>query len=169
MIFFIYFAAHVELHTVKWPLCAPCRQSANLWKPLGEKELSNKVYSCSLLIVLKINKIWLQNLVVLGNLSKQSCESETALFRAVTGSDKRALNIGGNDSSWRWEAKETLVPGFTYFIQERRNKKHESPLCNCWVYIRTFLAFPWGFKCLCQVWDVKLEMNLKVNHLLHRF
>lgn len=43
--------------------------------------------------------------------------NQTALFRAVTGSDKRALNIGGNDSSWRCEAKETLVPGFTCFIQ----------------------------------------------------
>lgn len=59
---------------------------------------------------------------MLGNLSKQSCESETALFRAVTSADKRALNIGGNNSSWRCEAKEILVPAFTCFIQgETRN------------------------------------------------
>lgn len=56
---------------------------------------------------------------MLGNLSKQSRESEAALFRAVTSSDKRALNIAGNNSCWRCEAKGTLVPGFTCFIQGR--------------------------------------------------
>lgn len=82
---------------------------------------------------------------MLGNLSKQSCESETALFRAVTSSDKRAFNIGGNNSSWRCEAKETLVPAFTCFIQgETRNRRvHCVPAA---VVHQDFLSFPLRFR-----------------------
>lgn len=65
----------------------------------------------------EMNKIWLQNLFVLG---KQSCESVTAMFRAATSSDRSALNIWGNDSSRRHEGKKSQVPGFLLLVLGKR-------------------------------------------------
>lgn len=103
-----------------------------------------------------INKIWLQNLSMLG---KQSCESETAMFRAATSSDRSALNIWGNDSYRRHEAKKSrfLLP----FIGKRKIKEFIVHLLG---YLRTTLAFPWDIQYLCQAKYTRLDASLKVNH-----
>lgn len=115
----------------RW-LCAPCMQSANLSDILWDKRsFPTKFIAFNYWLFERLIKYDSKNLVMLGNLSKQSCESETAMFRAVTGCDKRALNIWGNDSPWRCEAKKSLGPGFPP-VSFRKEEIWETPLCNCW-------------------------------------